>query len=374
MRLLDRYLLRELLIPLGYCLGGLLMLYLFFDLVAEFNHLQECQLTASDIVLYALVQIPAFLVLVLPIALLLALLYALTNHARHHEITAIRAAGVSLWRICLPYLVIGGLAGLGVFALNELCVPGTSEQSEHILHRRLPHRDASLGQGLIRAAGLANNREGRTWLAGDYNPRTGEMDNTIVTWKQADGVLRWLIAARAVRSHGVWTFFKVQQFEAGAEADSLPTLSAHTDVLALPQFKETPEEILSEIVISKGMSLRNRTRSDVPIAQILNYLRLHPQPPDSIRAWLYTSLHGRLALPWTCVVVVLIALPFGAASGRRNVFVGVASSLVICLVYHFLQKFCLALGAGGHLYPWVAGWCPNFTFGLTGIWLTAKVR
>ena len=43
----------------------------------------------------------------LPIALLLALLYALTNHARHNEITAMRAAGVSLWRLCVPYFVIG---------------------------------------------------------------------------------------------------------------------------------------------------------------------------------------------------------------------------------------------------------------------------
>jgi len=87
-----------------------------------------------------------------------------------------------------------------------------------------------------------------------------------------------------------------------------------------------------------------------------------------------TKLHGRLAAPWTCLVVVLIALPFGAASGRRNVFVGVASSILICFTYFVLQQLSLALGSGGHVPPWAAAWSPNAAFGLTGLFLTARVR
>jgi lipopolysaccharide export system permease protein len=74
------------------------------------------------------------------------------------------------------------------------------------------------------------------------------------------------------------------------------------------------------------------------------------------------------------LVVVLIAIPFGAASGRRNVFVGVASSILICFVYFVLQQVGLALGTGGWLPPWLAGWCPNLAFGITGLWLTSIVR
>src|SRR5688572_14934754 len=98
MRLLDRYLLRELLVPLIYCVGGFLIFWISFDLFSELNEFQRNKLTAKDIAEYYLVSAPEFLSIVLPIALLLALLYALTNHARHHEITAIRAAGVSLFR------------------------------------------------------------------------------------------------------------------------------------------------------------------------------------------------------------------------------------------------------------------------------------
>jgi len=71
---------------------------------------------------------------------------------------------------------------------------------------------------------------------------------------------------------------------------------------------------------------------------------------------------------------VLIALPFGAASGRRNVFVGVASSVFICFVFFILRELCLALGGGGRVEPWLAAWAPNLIFGLAGLAFTQRTR
>src|SRR5262245_38180794 len=123
MRLLDRYLLRELLIPLSYCLSGFLIFWVAFDLFKELGNLQGRKLSWRDIAEYYLVITPEFLVIVLPIALLLALLYALANHSRHNEITAIRSAGVSLWRLCVPYFAVGLLITIAAFVVNELWVP-----------------------------------------------------------------------------------------------------------------------------------------------------------------------------------------------------------------------------------------------------------
>ena len=123
MRLLDRYLLRELIVPLGYCLGGFLIFWISFDLFSEMDDFLARRLTFRDVVEYYLVMVPEFMVTVTPVALLLALLYALTNHARHHELTAIRAAGIGMWRISLPYIGVGILLSGALFALNELWVP-----------------------------------------------------------------------------------------------------------------------------------------------------------------------------------------------------------------------------------------------------------
>jgi lipopolysaccharide export system permease protein len=123
------------------------------------------------------------------------------------------------------------------------------------------------------------------------------------------------------------------EFKTDLRTNLPPVPVLETNILAMPGFSDTPDQIKSEI-----------------------------------------KIYGRLAAPWTCVVVVLIAIPFGAVSGRRNAFVGVAASIVICFIYFVLQQLALALGTGGYLQPWLAGWLPNLSFALVGLLLTARIR
>src|SRR6185436_10128917 len=177
---------------------------------------------------------PEFLVFVLPMALLLALLYALTNHSRHHEIAAIRAAGVSMWRLCVPYLGVGLAASLCLFALNEFGVPNCSERAERIRNRRVQ----KVKKEDLPTSGLANLREKRTWLAGEYNPRTSEMLNPQVLWILPDGSQLWLLASRAIRARGVWTFYDAREYRTTTDTNSMLAPSVQTNVLAMPQFRE----------------------------------------------------------------------------------------------------------------------------------------
>ncbi|MCU0783031.1 MAG: LptF/LptG family permease [Verrucomicrobia bacterium] len=374
MRLLDRYLLRELLVPFCYCLGGFLLVWISYRSFIELGDLQEKNLRFGDIAEYFAVQSPAFLVGVLPIALLLALLYALTNHARHHEITAIRAAGVSLWRLALPYFAAGFAAGGVLFTLNELWAADGAEQAQQIKNRRTSRPTEVAERNRVRNIGFTNARDGRTWQIGEYDFNTSEMLRPKVIWTLSDGSQRWLDADRAGRVNGVWTFFNAREYRNDARTNSALVPSLQTNVVARPQFTETPDEIRSEIKISKRLSKGGERNADVPLAEILDYLRFHPNPSRADRYWLYTKMHGRLAAPWTCLVVVLIALPFGASSGRRNIFVGVASSVFICFGYFILAQLGIALGTGGYLPAWLAGWFANLSFGMLGLWLTARVR
>jgi lipopolysaccharide export system permease protein len=374
MRLLDRYLLRELLVPLGFCLGGFLMFWIAFELFTELEGLQESQMRAGDVISYYLVRTPEFLVMVLPIALLLALLYTLTNHARHHEIAAIRAAGVSLWRLAVPYFGVGLAASLVLFGLNEFCVPDSADIAERIKSARLQPQPDRAERHLVRNLGFTNTRDGRRWVISVFNERTGEMFDPQVFWTLPDGSDIWLRAERAVPADEGWTFFHVRELRGGGETNSALVPGLQTNVLTMAAFTETPDEIRSEIKISNRLNFRKARRADVPIFELLDYLRLHPNPKRSDRFWLHTKLHGRLAAPWTCLVVVLIALPFGAGSGRRNIFVGVASSIFICFSFFVLLQLGLALGTGGYLPAWLAAWFPNLTFGIAGLWMTARVR
>ena len=375
MRLLDRYLLRELLVPLGFCLCGFLIFWITSDLFVKLGDFLRLGLGARDIAEYYLLTFPEFLTLVLPIALLLAMLYALTNHARHQEITAIRAAGVSLWRIALPYLGVGLVASLALFAVNEFWVPSSDGRAEMILKRHQAPDPNTPGRNEYPNLYFDNTRDGRRWRIGVYNLETGDMIGVGVYPIERDQSKPWeLRAERARRIDGVWTFYNVQTFKETADTNAAPVPSLRTNVLAVPEFSETPEEISSEVKIRDSMTLLAAKKADVPIKDLLNYLRLHPHPPRAYQFWLHTKLQGRLAAPWTCIVVVLIAIPFGAAGGRRNVFVGVASSIVICFTYFVLLQLGLALGTSGRLPAWLAAWFPNLAFGLAGLWMTARVR
>lgn len=373
MRLLDRYLFRELLTPLAYCLGGLLVLGTCFSLFGELTELQERKLHLLDILEYSLANMPGFLVLVLPVTLLLALLYALTNHSRHHELTAMRAAGLSLWRISLPYFVTGLLASAGSFALNEYIVPRSTDWAEHIKSRYVQKPGDVESKNEFFNFGFSNARAHRSWFISEYHVHPPEMLRLQVNSAMPDGSIRRMYADRAIRTNGVWVFFNVSEYaQADAGAQLVP--SFQTNALAMPEFDESPRQIQSEIKISSYQNMRRARSSDIPIADILAYLKLHSKLSHADSSFLFTKYYGRLATPWTCLVVVMMAIPFGAVSGRRNIFIGVAGSIFICFGYFVIQTVSIAFGSGGHLTPWLAAWLPNIIFGATGLVLMSRVR
>jgi lipopolysaccharide export system permease protein len=373
MRLLDRYLLRELLIPLCYCLGGFLIFWVAGDLFNQLGSFKSHHLGPGDVAEYYAVRAPEFLVLVTPIALLLALLYALSNHARHNELTAIGAAGISLGRASVPYFMVGLAFGAGSFIASEFWVPKSSELADQILTRRLDAAAATRDRDVQTNAHFKNGRDRRIWEFDAYNFRTHVMTRPKVSSILPDGSSRWLVAELGMRVGDLWTFYEVERFELKPGEGGSSRLTLKTNVLAVPEFTETPERINRELRINRRLSARAARASELSIGEVLDYLRLHKEdltPRDAW--WLRTQLQEQIAAPWTCAVVVLIALPFGARTGRRNVFAGVASGIVICFGYFLLLRLGLALGSGGLLPAWVAAWLPNATFALIGLWMMRR--
>lgn len=370
MRLLDRYLLRELLVPLGYCLGGFLIFWISVDIFSRLNEFQRAGLNFGDILELYFVSTPEMLAVVLPVALLLALLYTLTNHARYHELTAIRAAGVSLWRLSLPYLGVGFLLSIALFLSNELWVPTGMERSEEILTQYTAGKNTANANA--QRLFFHNERDLRTWTIAGYDAKARKMSNVHLEWRATDGTWRDIYAQSGVFTNGSWVFSTVQEWRYKSLHDAFPQPS-QTNELVL-RISETPDLIQSEIKVNSLSVLKAAKRAQIPIIDILNYLRLHLDLNAAQRAKIFTQLHGRIAMPWTCLVVVLIAIPFGAPAGRRNVFVGVASSIFICFTYFVVQQISLSVGTRGLIPAWLAAWLPNLLFGGAGAFLTTRIR
>src|SRR5437773_8254275 len=368
MRLLDRYLLRELMVPLAYCLAGFLLFWISADLIGELDDLRNHHLHGGEIFQYYLCKLPEMLVLIVPIGLLLALLYALSNHSRHQELTAIRSAGVSLWRLAMPYFGVGFIFTLLLFAVNEFVVPQTTEAADQIFNRYQSNA-TTVRTRWLRDVGFTNTRQRRTWFAKAYNIVTHDMLWPHVEWVLETGTAWVIDAERASYVDGAWTFTNAWERIFPTIRGAFPTVT-QTNLLVMADFNETPEEIDSGIKIEKLSdklgNFREARKAQFSVREIINYRRFHTED-NRTTAMLDTKLHERLASPWRSFVVVLIALPFGAAAGRRNVYVGVASSIVICFTYYVLAQVGLALGAGGYLWPFVAAWLPNLFFASLGI-------
>ena len=369
MRLLDRYLFRELLAPLVYCLAFIESFIVFSTVFGDAGKIQEAKLHFLETIEYAAAASTDSLTVVLPVALLMALLYALTHHTRHNEITAMRAAGISLWRICLPYFIVGVIASVVLFALNEYVVPRSTEWAHRLITRSAEASPATAARPL----NFTNEREHRKWIISSYYPGTGDMHGVQVDWTTPDGQGYILFADHAFLTNDVWTFFNAQELsQSNAAALFVPQL--RTNVLTMPQFDESSREIHAEIRVNNFLEMDGVHRSNVPLRDTFAYLKWHPDLARSEKGRLLTQLHERFATPLTCLVVALIAIPFGAMPGRRNLFFGVAGSIMICFVFFVLQRVGMAFGAGGEWPPWLAAWLPNIFFSLLGLILMSRIR
>jgi lipopolysaccharide export system permease protein len=265
--------------------------------------------------------------------------------------------------------VVGLVASGALFALNELVVPWSGDKVNRLLYRY--SQTGKVSKDHITNLGFVNMRRQRTWVIPDYHASTGEMTGPEVDWVLPDGSIRRLSADRAIWTNGVWTFYNVEE-DSRADAVAFFVPLFRTNVLAMPEFDETPRQITGEVKMNGYLSLGNNL--NMSLRDIVAYLKWHPDMSHADKSQLLTELNDRIATPFTCLVVALIAIPFGAAPGRRNLFFGVAGSIFIFFAYYVLQRVSLAFGSSGALPAWLAAWLPNLIFATLGLILTIRIR
>ncbi len=123
MKILHRYIAREVLQGFGLVFTGLVLLFAFFDLIHELSDLGRGHYTVGRMFVYVLLAMPAHAYDVLPISALIGTLYGLSNLSLHSEITAMRAAGLSRLNLGMALMRVGGLLVVGSFLIGELVMP-----------------------------------------------------------------------------------------------------------------------------------------------------------------------------------------------------------------------------------------------------------
>jgi lipopolysaccharide export system permease protein len=354
---LDRYVIRNFLQPYLYCIIGFLSIWLIFDISDNSATILEGHVSLAEVGRFYFSQLPQVLVILLPVALLLALLFCLGKMSRANEIVSMLTAGISVPRVLLPLMVLGLLTTGLVLALNYSLAPH-AELSRKIFFDDLNRR----GPKQVRISGqiFRNRTNNRTWFIAHFQPNSNEFEGVqVIQQDEHDNIVKNYLATTAKYDPAtkVWHFelMKIVQYDAAGNIiheELLPTL-------AIPGWTETPYRLSSANVRAEFLG----------VPELREYLRFNSDFPETLLAPFHTQLQYRLALPWTCLVVVFMAAPLGIGFSRRGILAGVAIAIVLVFSMNFLIHLFLALGEGDRISPLVAAWMPNVLFAAVGLYL-----
>jgi lipopolysaccharide export system permease protein len=355
MRLLDRYVIRNFLQAYLYCIAGFVSIWLIFDVSDNISTFLDEHVGLLLTIRFYATQVPQVFIILLPVSLLLALLFSLGRMSRANEIVSMLTAGVSLLRILLPLIGMGLLTVAASMALNYSLAPH-AEQARKIFLSEARERPETVVQGQI----FRNRTDARTWFIQNFRSG-GNMFNNVQVLQQDghDNIVTNYMALHALYhpETKIWELqqVKVVHYDAGGniiDEQIYPSLN-------IDHWSETPFRLDSANARAEFLSL----------PELNDYLRFNADFPATLLAPFRTHLQYRLALPWTCLVVVCIAAPLGIGYSRRGVLSSVAASVILVFAMNFLVHLFLALGEGDRISPWVAAWTPNLLFTAIGLYL-----
>lgn len=363
MKLIDKYLLRSLAGPLLYCLLAFVMIFIVFDLFDNLPEFLEGKTPLLLIAKYYAILLPSVVVQIVPVSLLLAVLYALYQLTKNNELTAMRASGVSLIRLMTPFATVGLLISLSVGVVNETIGPRAAFWCNRFISQQ-----KKMDEGIdVYKKEIAFSMPGtdRDWYVGEFDMRTFEMRNLVLTQQRQDrkADLYRLTAARGRWLDEKWWFsdVRIQRFDDYGDPKGPPDFILDLEATDLT---ETPREILNEIKDPQFLSS----------FELMDYIRSHRDRGPAAIARITTDLHNRLSMPWACFIVTLLGIPFGNQTGRKGALLGVVMVLGMFFGYYLLTHLGLWSAKQMLIPAWLGGWLPNLIFLIVGLHLVWRMR
>jgi LPS export ABC transporter permease LptG/LPS export ABC transporter permease LptF len=359
--ILDDYVLRDFALYLSLIVATFLMLLLVFTLFELLNDILRNHVSVLAVGEYLLNVTPYFLYYpVAPLSMLLAVLVTFGLLQRSNEITAIKATGISVYRIIVPVLIASTLVAGVLFLSDQFYLPYTNKRQD-ALRNRIKGKPAQ-----------TYLRPDRKWIFGQhsdiyyyqffdpdrdafggvsvfqFDPRTFQITHRIAADRAhwSDSMGRWVYEQGWERSLSGSAIQNYRKF----------------DVATYPELAEAPAYFKKEIIQSQEMSYDELRR----------YIHdLQQSGFDVVR--LRVQLQKKIAYPLITLVMAILAIPFALFTGKRSAVTGVATAIGIGVVYWTISGLFEAMGNLSQLPPAVAAWSPDLVFGFIGGYLILRM-
>jgi LPS export ABC transporter permease LptG/LPS export ABC transporter permease LptF len=363
-RILDEYLVREFLGMFFLVLAGfvlLMLVFTFFELVGD---ILRNRISLTIVGEYLLNLTPSMLYQIAPLAILIAVLVTFGVLNRNSEIVAMKATGISLYRLVIPIVSIAAVIALGLFAFDQYYLPQANRKQEALrstIKGRPPQTFLHPEQKWL----FGEPRTGepsRIFYYQFFDPNAEEFANLSVFEFNPStfAISRRIFASRAFwdTRHSSWTF------ENGWARDFDGPIQTQYRTFHFTSFAEISEE--------PGYFTKESLQSqEMNFGQLDRYIRdLRQSGFDTMR--LRVALWHKLAYPLIAIIMAMLAVPFALTMGRRGSLTGIAVAIAVALAYWMIDGLFGAMGNVNYLPAAVAAWSPDLLFALTGGYLLLR--
>jgi lipopolysaccharide export system permease protein len=309
---------------------------------------------------------PQVVVWTLPMSVLMGTLLALSQLSGTNEIVAMRAGGVSFYRLAAPALIAGALVSLVTLGLNEMVVPAANATANRVMVEEIRGGELPRITKNVMLKDFANDRLSRFLYAADFDQATKTMSDVAMLEWPGDGAVRQTTAEKLVWEDDGWYFANgtvyVFHGKPGSPAAQVSQLSFHGGKQRVP-LKARPEDIAKMQKNPDSMSL-TELRTQLALLS----------PGDERRREFAVQYHLKWSIPAASLVFAWVGAPLGVQHHRRATSVGFGLSIIVIFAYYIVLTLGTAMGQGGTLPPMFAAWLANMLLFVVGVYLVAKAR
>ncbi len=349
MKILARYLFMNLFQPLIYLLLAFSLLFIIGDLMDNADEFLKAGASPMLMLHYYSLQLPSLIIYIVPICLLLATLYSLSQLTRHSEVVAMRASGISIYRIVRPYMLLGFFCFIFTAVVNEVTGPRFAYRAHQLLESKTKASDDVYFEKIA----YKNPTVGHEWYIGGFDTRSYTMTNVTLRIRRADGSDLSKITAK--KGHwldrrwwfedGVILHFDEANNVLNEETEEFQTKEMRT-------LKERPEEFMREAKDAAHQSS----------LELLEYIQTHQHLSRKDIRSDWVDFHHKLTMPFVCLIAVLIGIPVGAHTGRKGALAGIMMAISLFFGFYATQFTMEYLAKQMFIQPWVGAWTAIIAF------------
>jgi len=357
MKLINRYVLRSFIRYLLLSLILWVFIYIVIDLFEDLGKFLAKNVALKDIVVYYIYLAPSYIVLLIPVAAMMAVFFVFGFMTKNGELTALKASGFDINKLFKTILTAGVVISAGVFIFQETV--GVWAQ-----RRMFEHKQERIDKRPRRVTTHRRNffyygEDNWVYYIKDYDADKRIMSN-IVLWKIVDGQkVKMRIDVELGYFDTIWKFQNGTMREFDSLGDETVNKFA---ILEMPELKEKPEDFMKRI----------RPVEEMNFLELYRFIRKRSKAGEYI-AKEAVEFNYRFSFPVITIIVLLITLPFSVVLKKGGIAIGVGSGIGLAFAYWGAIQSSRAYGVAGIVEPFLAAWIPNAVFALIGILMMWKV-